>query len=104
MFPTYSEEKFVKSDTAQDSATTQVKYSVEKKPIALYKHSFLRHFHIAVDPQTRDLVSIPSEQLIRFLKESGSRTIKEHIDSGTFKFVCICDIEVKKICNKPVLF
>ena len=98
MFPTYSEEKCVKSDTAQ------VKYSVEKKPIALYKHSFLRHFHIAVDPQTRDLVSIPSEQLIRFLKESGSRTIKDHIDSGIFKFVCICDIEVKKNCNKPVLF
>ena len=44
---------------------------VEKKQIAMYKHMTRKGFFIAVDPQTQELVSLPNEQLVNYLKENS---------------------------------
>ena len=87
-------ENLVKSEYVKKE--TQDGYVVEKRRVAIYKHVHKKNFCITVNPQTQELVSFPNEQLVRFFKENGPISIKELIDSGVLKFVCICEMEVKK--------
>jgi uncharacterized protein YbcI len=99
-----SEENYVKSQTdyiRKGPQTTNSEIFVEKKQIALYKHVTRKGFFIAVDPQTQELVSLPNEQLVNYLKENSPIPLEELINAGLFEFVCNCETEVKKIYNKP---
>ena len=50
----------------------------------LYKHKFREGLHVYVDPVTKELASKPSKEVMDYLEETPSITLKDWITAGIF--------------------
>lgn len=70
----------------------------EKKTVAMYKHCANENLHITVDPVTKELTSMPTKDLVSFLKDLGEDfDIQTLIEQNIFTKICDCIMEVKKV-------
>lgn len=73
-------------------------FITEKKRIAIFRHVFDAEVHFSADPDTHELASNPSEQVVNYIKTAGpGTTVSDLITSGIFEKVCDCYMQVKRI-------
>ena len=67
---------------ASNSSNLEVKEN--EKSGVLYKHKFRENLQVYLDPVTKELASKPSQEVMDYLEETPSITLKDWITAGIF--------------------
>ena len=77
-------DKISKNIQGKASNSSNLEVKENDKSGVLYKHKFRENLQVYLDPVTKELASKPSQEVMDYLEETPSITLKDWITAGIF--------------------